>query len=864
MLNKNKMNTNFRWGCLCLYAAFCTPLLTSCKDDYPYDDKEPGWLGENVYDYLQGKGNYTTYLALIDELGYKETLRRTGSKTIFPANDEAYAAYFRTHGIAGSGAEAVKGMTPSQQRVLFNSTMLNMAYLDNMLANVATSNDGDESGEGIAMVREASASYLDSIRYATGETLPQTSYWTRFATQGGIWLVDNTSRPNVIFTPDFMAKMSLTASDWEILFPEKSYDTEGFYVNGSHVAAANKNITCKNGYLHMADEAVHPLENMAEVIASDTRTSTFHQLLDKFSAPYYDEDLDKAVHNYHAGSLPGDSVFVKRYFNDNGAGACLQTPDKQEVPSTHMLYFDPSYNQLALPTDIGVMLVPTDQAMDEYWNSDRGKFLRSVYPTWNDVPMDVLSKFVKNHQLKSFVSSLPYEWDNLSDQKGFLLGLEPNDVEQTVLACNGLVYQTNRVFPPIDYQCAYGPTLTSPLTKIMKVAIDDNDALKFHLYLRSLENQYNLLVPTDAAMQEYREPISWALWAAEGVDKREIWSFKLIGEKIYADIYNVNEDGTKGSLKQTIGAASADQDKIMNRLNDIIDMHIIVADNEAEPLSGFVDSGKMQYALTKGGTVVRVSGEGGSTTLRGGGDDELDLPDTRIHEGEENIYLTENSHTFFTDRILQDPFSSVYTVLKENPEFDEFFTLLLGDPTVFSYFRDDKEVMAIFDQSTTEQSSGIGQIVTSFNNYRYTVLVPTNEAVRQAFAEDPNLWTWARISNEEDPVVKKEKCLYLLNFLRYHFIDGIVPVAGNTFSKEYDTAARNKNNQFVKILVESTGSQIRFGGMSQVMTDNEANYNILSRDYIVDNKDPQKATSILASSRAIIHLVDRAINYQKQ
>ena len=858
------MNIYYRWRHFCLCAVFCLPFLTSCRDDYFYDNEEPEWLGKNVYDYLLDKENYTTYLTLIDQLGYREILQRTGSKTIFPANDEAYADFFRSHNLSGNGADIVKGMTPSQQRVLFNSTVLNMAYLDNMLANIATSNDGDESGEGIAMVRETSASYLDSIRYVVKDLLPQTEYWSRFAKQEGIWLMDNASRPNVIFTPHFMAKMSLSANDWNLLFPGKPYDSDGFYVNGSHVLSANKNITCKNGYLHIPSEVVYPLENIAEVIASSTNTSTFHQLLDKFSAPYFDEEMNKNVHNYYEDDLLVDSVYVKRYFNDNGTGACLQTPDQKDLPATHLLYFDPSYNQLAVPTDIGVMLVPTNQAMKEYWESDRGKFLRSVYSTWDDVPMDVLCKFVKNHQLKSFTSSLPHEWDNLSDQKGFLLNLKSDDIKQSILACNGVVYQTNRVFPPIDYQCAYGPILTSPLTKIMKVAIDDNDALKFHLYLRSLENQYNLLIPIDAAMQEYRDPISWALWATTGVDKREIWSFKLVGAKIYVDIYNVNEDGSKGSLKQTIGATSSEQERIMNRLNDIIDMNIIVADNISEPLSGFVDSGMMQYALTKGGTIIKVAGEGGSTTLRGGGDDELGLPDTKIHEREENIYLTENSHTFFTDRILQDPFKSVYATLMGNSEFDEFYSLLLGDPTVFSYFQDDKDVTPIFDQSVTEQSSGIGQIVTSFNNYRYTILVPSNEAIRQTFAEDPNLWTWSRISNEEDPILKKEKCLYLLNFLRHHFIDGIVPISGNSFSKKYDTAARNANNQFVKIQVESTGSQIRFGGEAQVITENSANYNILSRDYIVNNKDPQKATSILASSRAIIHLVDRAINYQKQ
>lgn len=859
----NRTSVFSRWPAFCLMPLLGLMLFASCKDDYPYDDKEPEWLGESVYKYLSEDGNYTTYLSLIDALGYAETLDRTGSKTIFPANDKAYEAYFQSLGLSGKGSDVVKSMTKSQQQVLFNSTMLNMAYLDNMLANVPSTGQSDNSGEGIALVRASAASYLDSITFLDKDRLPATEYWADYASRGGIYLMDNTSRPNVIFTPDFMLRLGLTESDWTQLFPDKPYDEVGFYVNGSHISGNQKNITCKNGYLHIADEVVRPLQNMADVMASHRQTSLFNQLMDKFSAPYYDEALHLSVQNYYGNAYASDTVFVKRYFNDNGVGACLQTPDKKDIPATQMLYFDPSHNTMNMPTDMAMMLVPSNEAMENYWNSDRGKFLRSVYPTWNDVPMDVLSKFMKNHQLKSFIGSLPHEWSKLSDQKGFLLHLTPEDIDQSILACNGMVYLTNRVFPPIDYQCAYGPTLTSPITKVMKVAIDDNDWLKFHLYLRSLENQYNLLVPTDEAMKTYREPISWALWATEGVDKREIWSFKQIGEKIYADVYAVNEDGSQGAFKQTLGSSQADQNKIMNRLNDIIDMHIIVADNETEPLSGFIDEGNLQYALTKGGTILRVEGEGGATIVHGGGDDECGLPGANIEGGTDNIYFTENSHTFFIDKLLQDPFKSVYAVLKEKPEFDEFFSLLLGDPSVFAYFQEDKEVQAIFDQNTTEQSSGIGQIVTSFNNYRYTVLVPTNEAVRQAFSEDANLWTWNQISNEEDPVIKKEKCLYLLNFLRYHFIDGIVPVAGNHFAKDYDTAARDKNNQFVKIRVEANGDQIRFGQTASVLTEDSSLYNILTRDYIVNNKDPQKATDILASSRAVIHLVDKAINYQQ-
>lgn len=846
--------------------------LMACGDDYIYDNEEPKWLGANMYDYMKAQGNYTTYLALIDQLGYGETLSRTGSKTLFPADDAAFDRYFKAIGSTTTGPEAIRQMSDGGRRRLFNSSMLNMAYLDNMLSNIPTGGDGGTAdGEGMALTRLASTSYLDSIGYVNADALPTGEYWSRFLpgaeapsssgraggeTQGrGIWLVDNTSRPNIFFTPLFMQLHNMNEEDWALISNGKDYEAKGFYVNGIRVRDEHRNMTCKNGYLHLADEVVRPLDNMAEIIGRSSQTHLFSHLMDKFSAPYYDAEIDANVRGYYTDGSITDSVFIKRYFNDNAAGACIRTPDGKEIGDASMLYFDPGYNQLAVPGDAGVMFVPTDEAMQQYWASDRGKFLRDVYGDWDNVPTDVLSKFIKNHQLKSFVSSMPGTWDNLADQKGFLLGAKPSDVVSTVMGCNGVVYLTRRVYPPIDYQCAYAPTLTSPITRVMKMAIDDNDALKFHLYLRSIENQYNLLVPVDEGVKDYRDPISWAIWANGGVDRRETWAFKVQGERIFADIFNVDADGRKSTLKQTIGATSADQDKIMNRLRDIIDMHIVVADNEKEPMSDFMDEGRIRWAQSKGGTVLGVEGSGADTHIKGGGDIEQGLPAARIVDQ----FVTDNSHTLFIDRIMQDPFRNVHSELKQHPEFSEFYSLLLGDPNVFTYFQTDNDITPIFDQMATEQSSGIGQVVTTFNNFRYTILVPTNEAVKRAFKEDSNLWSWERISLEDNAAVKREKALYLLNFLRRHIVDGVVPIGVGGIDREYDTAARDANNQFVKIHVKTTASGATFGTSSHIVTDKPGLCNLQARDYIVDNRDPQKANNILASSRAFIHLVDNVV-----
>ena len=69
-------------------------LVTSCRDGYDLADEDPSWLGSSIYDYLQSNGNYTNTVRLIDDLGYREVLAKTGSKTLFVADDNAFDRFF--------------------------------------------------------------------------------------------------------------------------------------------------------------------------------------------------------------------------------------------------------------------------------------------------------------------------------------------------------------------------------------------------------------------------------------------------------------------------------------------------------------------------------------------------------------------------------------------------------------------------------------------------------------------------------------------------------------------------------------------------------------------------------------------------
>ena len=55
-----------------------------------------------------------------------EPYRLTGSKTLFVANDDAFTRFFQNN---AWGAKSYSDLTPSQKKLLFNSSMINSAYL---------------------------------------------------------------------------------------------------------------------------------------------------------------------------------------------------------------------------------------------------------------------------------------------------------------------------------------------------------------------------------------------------------------------------------------------------------------------------------------------------------------------------------------------------------------------------------------------------------------------------------------------------------------------------------------------------------------------------------------------------------------
>lgn len=825
-------------------------LVASCSKDNAYEEREPDFLGASIYDYLKAEGHFTTYLRLVDDLSYGRVLQLTGSKTVFPARDEAWQRFFQGQNPYGVGS--YEQLSAAQKRCLLNASTVNMAYLAYMLAN--TGNAESQSGEGTAVRRATQYTYLDSIQLCQSTRQLEAPFWTRHQGKGGLRLVDDESDTYMVhFTPQHTAANKIPPEDLSLVLGQ-DYDPLALYINGSHVD--EQDVTCKNGYVHVVHDVLTPLQPMSQVIDRHPQTSIFARLMERFSAPYYNSAVTDAVHQLYDGTdstrpLISDSIFSKHYFTE----ARPQDPDGNDMTNYGLLYFDPSQNSYGGVQDMGVMFVPTDEAMQKYINGGKGSYLKDAYGEWDNVPTPLVALFVKNHQKKSFMTSLPSMWPTMNDESSFAMHVDKGDVVASFVTGNGVVYMTNKVYPPIDYQSVYASVMTNADTRIMNWALQDRE-MKFYLYLRSMENMYNLLVPTDEALQNYRDPISWA----KGKSQREIWAFKYDETRdnpVTADVFDVTDDGTKGELRRTID----DPSLLRNRLYDICDRHIIVGTMDDQgTMGGYVDDGTRHYYQSKGGSTIRVEGLLQQMTAQGGGDREQQVPQAR----QVSRYDADNGRCYIIDRILQDPTNSVYTNLQQHPEYARFFELLNGNDMVFRLFENDPEIKSIFTLNRTSQSSGLGNVVASFGNFQYTVLVPTNEAVEEAFNSDPSLHTWDEIAEQTgNPSLQREWAVRLMRFLQYHFVDNSTYVDEQPFpALTYETAARTDAGRFQKITVSGDGYSLTFtdthGNQAHVVQ-TPGLYNLQSRDFIVNSSDYRAATQIVSSSQSVIHLIDRAL-----
>ena len=886
--------------------------LSSCSDDLLVG--QPSWLGESIYEELESgrHGNFSETLKLINaqDEDYASVLRKTGSKTLFVADDAAWAEFYKNN---PWGVKSIEDMSDAQKKLVFKANMINSAYLVELLGNIPSST-ADDPVEGSCMRRATSVNLMDSVPLVTRDKYPvvnaaridmatgkQVDYWSVLRDKEQMRILEDDGVQSMIhFMPKFMQNNNITSDDVSFLTNGEINSNEGAFVNGKVIT--EKDITCQNGYIHVLEGVALPLDNMANVIAGNPQFSIYSRLLDRFSYPHFDATANREYHRQYGGNDEDTAVFVRKYFNNHSNVSFERMDDNTQVSS--VLPYDPGWNLYRLSSTSGItfqndaaaMLVPTDDALRRYLETD-GADLDERYgkagdgeTAWDNAPDAVVLPLLQNTMLTSLKAAVPSQFQSINNTAGERMGVKKTDIDSVLWACNGVIYQTNKVYVAPEYVSVYYPCVIranddlhivySVVQRDSRTSSDNTDAEGYYAYLNNMGSKLSFIIPTDNALQTYYDPVSYKRTNTRDESTALAYKFKMDGVRVTADLYPVDwtllDDYGRGAIDEqatrdfTVG--SSEKNDAFYHFKDIMNNSLA---------TGLFTPGQKFYQSKSGSPIIvewdgaTVKGVAGSFQYERG----YYVPVLEKYEkaaGNGQSYIIDNEP-------LMSTFTSPYAAITDSLRMDRFgsFANLLE---------------SMVNTTDGANHATMDKCLPTLNNYNYTIYVPTNESIDE-LVDQHLLPTWDDVVDVnscieviDDKIAKEEAAAgeevtdlikelteqrdylegqakvmtqVIENFVNYHIQDNSVFLEGEEHANDvFESACLDTlTNRFVKLYVNySQGGDL-------TVTDNTGKThrvdkdccNILTRQYYFNGASLLKSnacTRIFSSAYAVVHQID--------
>lgn len=934
-------------------------MMQSCDSDDLLEG-QPEWLGNSIFERLEEgielkdgtKKTFNYTVQLIKDLdaetagkegayNYVNTLSKTGSKTLFAAPDDVYEEYFRQKGITYAD------LTTAQKKELFNGTMLDNAYILELLSNTA----GDPPVPGTALRHLTSSTIYDNIPTMRPDSFPSNPYlpndyvnlaWKELYDAGkpiSIFKDDNDA-PMVHFLPHYMQKNNITDEDLEIISNHNSHSIQDSWINGHKVIS--KEQTCKNGYVYVVDGVTGENKNMAEIIHSTPDLSIWSSMLKRWAVP---EEASRSKQDmFHRLMQTSDNAYVLRYLNSSSnhgydyiaKGDKQQSEDGEEIntnitaSSSEILKFDPGWNMYAAAgtygeTDAGAMFVPDDSTLTAYFaTGGEGYALIENFGSKEKIPLTTLAPLFNVNMLDAFSSSVPSKFaTSVLDEVGRPLGITKDNVKRCYVGCNGVVYVVNKVFTPAKYASVIYPVMLQGDTKtegagtafntIYHAIVADYDQrfnsgsseqqklnYDFQPYLNSMDSRFSLIVPYNniPTMRDKYKNLVFRMIdpCTYGLPVQKLLEFYFDQNTIGGYYYDcqvvdgkINEASVK--YKGAIGfQTDITKNVVVNRLYDYLDNSIIVEDID----------GSKEFYKTKAGSVIRAWNEGSNQCFQGGlqlqSGEKITVAQKDIyHQGNGTTYGVSKNENETTTLYVDVPMTSsqsVYQLLKKEKDAARdsiFWKLIYEDPSAteknYASGTLPKTLTGTLFSPTLKGTKydclakAQGNLnISVFDNYNYTVFVPSDKVMRiltgydatPADEADPrykSLPTWDDFNNASTDEQKVFIANRIHEFVRYHIQDNAIYINSGNINGAYETAMLNKvNKRFFTLQIKSDANNLTvtdvLGNTQSVRPD--FNNKPVRESWISGNPGTYTAGSpslIMASSNAVVHMIDDALYF---
>ena len=708
---------------LFLYASLLCISLVSCKKEYLVPEGElPSWLGESIYKELQQssqlEGTFNTYCKLIDDLDYKEVLCKTGSKTIFPANDEAFERFFKG-GNNKFGVSSYEELTHSQKAELLFSTMIDNAILIGTLSNKQNNAGNMLQGQLVKHATNMRLTY--TVAPFAAQSMPANNkYFSRFQNDGRsiLAIFDNTVAPMVHLTGEYMLNNNMTVtgdySDFKVLTGHDYVDGDAYIFDRKVIKA---DVVCQNGYIHQLNEVLVNPGNMAEILRSGSDTRYISRMLDYFAFPEADMTLTEQ-YNETSGGSSTDTVFAIRYLSKNSQRSKLSQPIRgMTVADNRLLDFDPGWNYYnptlkGQPVDdeaeIAAFLAPNDQAVENYFLKEGAYILKNLgVPGLDLTPANLNAHLdaiynndpsifasILNNVMKGYLTkTVPSTFSTVQNDAFEFLDVTRDDIIKksddnydVTIGNNGVIYKMNKLFGPKLYNSVLGPASVYKDMRTMGEMLNDHQTTAgvasklgadMYYYLLSMKARYGLFVPTDNETQFIViDPTS--VKDDDGLkglrfrfDPQADGSFHILVKKY---IYQGGPYNQLSSYVETAGAQDINIETgyFNSQIKDLLDYCTIVIADSTETGKGNAQYGLYgnKYYKTKHGGAIVVNGNKVAGGLQESNPSQWSTI-TETFDANSADAKIENGTVYRLDYPLQPTITSVMQALSRSEFYDE-------------------------------------------------------------------------------------------------------------------------------------------------------------------------------------------------
>ncbi|MCD7710329.1 MAG: fasciclin domain-containing protein [Porphyromonadaceae bacterium] len=447
---------------------------SSCNEMDKYYDNDKHSTSVSVgngWDYLNSKGNFTNFLAAVDQAGYTDLVKGKGLATIFAPDDEAFEAYFARHGyssLSDMPAEEVSNM------ITYHLLYYNFNG-ERFMTYKPTGTSTTDNYVGLYFQYRTKSRDANEEVYDPGD--------------GTDHLVFHYEKNVPVFTPNLFNFYGSTGrQNYDYFYGDGLWEGDNYvegddpYFRVSNAGVKEYDIITDNGYIFVLDDVVEPLKTIYQTMSENPDYSQFTAAYDRFKALYYDEDISQD-YGY------GDSLYIYQH------SGLFSIASEWPLAVSETLLGPLAYGSLTV-------FAPSDQAINEFFN----RYWAEYYDDFASVNFNPLYTFMGEqlaiHRLNGQIGPcLPSEVDAgnvVTAVSATAVDVTSSEVTDPAFCSNGIFYGVQKVCEPKYFSYVTAPAFINPDYNMFLILMQRAGVLDLY----TADNQYfYAFYPTDEILQ---------------------------------------------------------------------------------------------------------------------------------------------------------------------------------------------------------------------------------------------------------------------------------------------------------------------------------------------------------------------------